>query len=607
MWSCMPPSSASAPASVPADFSKRLGRSDAAIVLFLLVLGGLQIATVQRLESYGADSSVYMGLAHNILATGRYEFNYIPHTVYPPGFPLLLACLSMLTGRASYEVFVRFMPVFSTLALIVWYFVLRRGEGRAAAGAACLLAATSAPLFQLVTQSVLSEAPYFLMSGLALMCLLGLERPDVRRPARLVFLACFFLATAATVLLRSVGIALCAALLAWTVTELRRHGPVRSVAWRAAVFAALLGFMTFFAWIGWTRRAEQREYQGQHMGSYASQFVMKNPHQPELGTASASEIVLRVASNAFVQASHIAALLSRASYVMPTWYSPPAVITLALLVCGLVSCAFDSRRSPLAWYFLAYYVIYLLWPFDEGARFMLPVLPLALVIGWRGMVVAAHLLRTRPTATLIAISALCAMLAVATSTTDRLPGLQARASVVFWPLVTLVSILMIFVAKRTGEARAAGALNSVAASLASWPTRQAIVGLLIAAGMLQQAAIARTNFAPDASQFIHYRSADCSAWLRTAGDGVVMAQQSEIVHRLSGRRVVRFPITSDPQIILAAVTREKARYLVVNDQVKYEYFFPTEEARWRQIERAYPFLFKLVHAGPGYRVFEIGQ
>jgi hypothetical protein len=343
------------------------------------------------------------------------------------------------------------------------------------------------------------------------------------------------------------------------------------------------------------------------MGSYASQFVMKDPHRPELGTVSAGDMALRAASNALVQASHVFAILTRASYVMPTWYSPPAMMTLALLVCGLVSSAFDSRRALLAWYFLAYFVVYLFWPFDEGARFMLPVAPLAFVFVWRGMLVAAHLLSARPAATLAAVSGIGAALAVATATTHRLPGLQARASVVFWPLLTLVSILLMLLAKRIGQARAAGALDSLAASLISWRIRQGIVGVLVAVGLFQQAGIARTNLAPDASLFVHYRSADCSSWLRTAGDGVVMAQQFEIVHRLSGRRVARFPITSDPRIIAAAVTREKVRYVVVNDQMKYEYFFPTEEVRWRLIERAYPFMFQLVHAGPGYRVFELRQ
>jgi hypothetical protein len=197
------------------------------------------------------------------------------------------------------------------------------------------------------------------------------------------------------------------------------------------------------------------------------------------------------------------------------------------------------------------------------------------------------------------------VLAVVTATTARLPGLQARASAAFWPFVALVPILLIFLAKRADQARAIDTLNSALTSEASRRIQQGIVGVLVAVGVFQQAAIARRNLAPNASLFRHHSSADGSLWLRTAGDGAAMAQQSEIVHRLSGRRVVSFPITSDPQLIAATIAREKVRYLLVNDQVQSEYFFPTEAERWRRIERAYPFMFQLVHEGPGYRVFEV--
>lgn len=84
-----------------------------------------------------------------------------------------------------------------------------------------------------------------------------------------------------------------------------------------------------------------------------------------------------------------------------------------------------------------------------------------------------------------------------------------------------------------------------------------------------------------------------------------MAQQSAILHRLLGRRVADFPITRDFRAIAAAATREHVRYLVVDEPVSYEYFFPTEEERMQVLEEAYPKAFQLVHAGPGYRIFEV--
>ena len=83
-----------------------------------------------------------------------------------------------------------------------------------------------------------------------------------------------------------------------------------------------------------------------------------------------------------------------------------------------------------------------------------------------------------------------------------------------------------------------------------------------------------------------------------------MAEQVEIVHRLSDRKVMAFPITSDPNVILASVRRENVRFVMVSDPMEYPYFFPTEDERWRRVEAAEPSLFHLVHKGPGYRIYE---
>jgi hypothetical protein len=586
----------------------RFERTDLGIVLFLLIVGVFQVATVQRIESFGSDSSFYIMLAQNIRHAGQYEFNRGPHTIYPPGFPLLLACIAAFTGREGYDIFVRFMPVFSTLALIVWYFVLRRDNGRGVAGGCCLLVATSAPLYQLVTRSVLSDAPFFLVSGLALLCVMGLEEyGEYPRPVLYGLVTFSCLATILTVLLRSVGVALSAALAAWAITGIRFRESRRSAAWRTSVLASILGLAVFVWWVGWTKHAERKAYPGEQMGTYASQFTAVDPHRPELGTASARAFVFRLATNIPIQASHIAALAIRAPYVMPTWYSPLAVMVLALLACGLASYAWGNQETLLACYFLAYFSVYLFWPFDEGPRFMLPVAPLAFALIWRGARISAHLLRTRPGITLGTISGLAVCFAVVTDTADRLPGFQARSAVVLWPLAATLSGLLMLLVKRAGTAKAKVAIDSLVANLHLHRVECGIAGLatLVAVGAFQIAGNARTNLAPNASSFRHHASADFSSWLNGAKDGPVMAQQYAIVHRLTGRKVVDFPVTSDPKVIATVLAREMVRYVVVNDEVNDAYYFPTEEERLGRIEIAYPSLLHLVYRGPGYRVFEL--
>lgn len=579
--------------------------ADWAIVLFLLVLCAFQVATVQKLESYGSDSSVYITLAWNILEHGRYEFNFRPETLYPPGFPALLAVAAALAGSVSYGVFIRLMPVFTTLALVVWYFVLKGQAGRLAAGAACMLVATSAPLYEMATRRVGSDGPYFLASGLALLCLMSLERraAGANRWSCLLLFAGTVFFTAAAVLIRSCGIALSAGMLAWVLAARWRRGPTTQIARRCAVSAALAGIVIFTLWIGWSKRANQ-EYAGEYMGSYASQFVMKDPHMPELGKASSGEILLRLASKVPVQSAYIVATFMRIPWVAPNPYSPLIVIPISFLVAGIVSCALENRGLLLAGYFLAYFAIYLAWPFDEGARFMLPVSPAALVLIWRGFVSVRRAIRTRPAVMLVLISVLSAVLAVVSIIYSR-PGLQAQASKLFWLVLAVTTALFTVLATRTRSDTAFTTLDWPARLIRRAPLKGIFV-VVGALGIFQQAELSQTNLTPDISSFHHYSSFDCAQWLRTAGEGVVMAQQAAILHRLTGRRIANFPVSSDPQVIMGAMKREKVRYLVVNNRVGAgdDYFYPPEQDRYWQIERAYPQVFKVAHAGKGYRVYE---
>jgi hypothetical protein len=584
----------------------RIGKVDLAIVFLLLILCVFQIASVQKVESFGSDSSVYIVLAHNLREVGQYEFNYERHTQYPPGFPVLLAGIETLVGNASYEVFVRFMPLFSTSALILRYFLLKRAEGGVVAGASCLLVATSAPLYQMVTRSVLSDAPFFLVSGLAVWCLMSLdERPASRGAAALLGGLC--LATVVTVLIRSVGVALCAAIAAWAIAERWRGKQIRSVHWRGALLAAMLGFIAFFSWISWAKHLEKRTYEGQHMVNYAGQFSAIDPHKPELGRASVGDYVVRFVNNIPVQASHLAALAVRAPYLMQTWYSPLPMVVLCLLACGLASCACNGQRRLLGLYFLAYFSVYLLWPFDEGPRFMLPVAPLAFTLIYRGVLILVDLLRSRPAATLTAILAFAACASAVSWGALTKPGLQVRLAVVFWACVASGAGILLLLLKRAGAA--ARTKPDLLAGLFQLRGLQSGIifatALLVAVGILQQVGSAQGNLAPQPTAFRHHASADVSSWLQRAKDGPVMAQQYAIIHRLTSRRVVDFPITSDPKIIVKALKSEMVQYLVVNDEVEYEYFLPTEEVRLRHIEAAYPSLLQLVHRGPGYRVFAV--
>src|SRR2546430_13405757 len=61
--------------------------------LTALAVGALSLLylfTAAKVESFGSDTSTNFGLAEDLRHQHAYWFDFQPHTVYPPGYPLLL-------------------------------------------------------------------------------------------------------------------------------------------------------------------------------------------------------------------------------------------------------------------------------------------------------------------------------------------------------------------------------------------------------------------------------------------------------------------------------------------------------------------------------------
>ena len=98
------------------------------VYLALIGLGLLAVVLSCRASDFVGDA-YYFELARSIAKGTGYVFDFRPQTMVPPGFPYLLALMTMVIG-SKYVVLVRSMAVFFTLALIATYEVLRFEEGR---------------------------------------------------------------------------------------------------------------------------------------------------------------------------------------------------------------------------------------------------------------------------------------------------------------------------------------------------------------------------------------------------------------------------------------------------------------------------------------------
>ena len=383
---------------------------------------------------------------------------------------------------------------------------------------------------------------------------------------------------------------------------------------RAKFFAPafLVGSLVFSGWMVWTQQVKIDSIdQFGEAGTYIDQFWLAEPHNPERGRATAVDLVNRVGKNLLFQGAHVAAIITRIPWIEPHLYSPLVCIPIALVLLGWLSSV-NKRGGELAdWYFAVYWGIYSLWPYDVGPRFIFPVFPLIFLYLYRG---GMELARVKPWRfvflfrSLLVISVALAIYGVFTVVPRRAEmSLQTKASVFFWILtggwMIFATVGVPRVIKPPVEALRTAFFNPWGSKLAGGVA----VAVLVIIGLVSQARGVVYNLHPKVNEYVHQPSKEAADWLanHTASTDVVMAQQVPIVHRVSGRLTISFPVRSDPHELMAVIRRCRVKFLVAITATKSTNLSPTESERSSNLEVGFPEEIKLVHQEASYKIYQI--
>ncbi|MCX7603088.1 MAG: hypothetical protein N2036_03345 [Bryobacteraceae bacterium] len=564
-------------------------------VVFIAALTLFHLLATERLEGPGHDSSIYILGARSLAYEGKYEMGGVPITTHPPGLPLLLAPIVRLTGNASHEFLVRFMPLFGGLGLLAWLAVLRQLTTQRLAATAVILTVSSPAYFQQATRSVMADLPYLLPSGLAILS--SLRLPEARVPW--IWGLSTIMCTAFAVLTRTAGVSLAGALLIWAFWPKGWPGntsDLRARIWAAA--AGLVGLLVCGVWMAWVDDMQGREEMGGHMATYSSQFLLKNPLVPDLGPASPAGITSRVFSAAPLRSAQITEIYSRMPWVSPRWYNPLAFGLTVLLLAAMLRSLRDPRWLLVWLYFACFFGLFCLWPFAETARFMLPAAPAAFVLAWAGGAELVPRLWKHPRRVAAGLLVIGAVAGWMTFRSASPLGLQDRLSLVFWPAGAAICAALPSLARKWEADRFLRVLRSTLAP--------AILAGLTLAGLGLQAADAMRNLRPQPEAHPNGYLREVVDWLRREPPGTVMCSTFPYVHRMTGRRCVAFPVTGDPSRILQAIEKHQVRYLIVAEKTgEKSYFRPSEPERMTLLVRAYPSFLRLVHTGRGWKAYEV--
>jgi 4-amino-4-deoxy-L-arabinose transferase-like glycosyltransferase len=326
----------------------------------VLVSGVLVARAFNPAPHSGGDNSTYVSLAYGLLTTGTYTEVFdpagLPHTKYPPVFPLLLAALIAL-GAHSWVALKSTAVVATLLAVGFTYLWAERRVGPRAALAVAVLFGSSAGVVY-YSHWILSD-PVFV--ALTVASFWALEASGSQEPRRAWWLAGGVLLAGLAYFTRSAGLPLVVAIIGWLA--LRRR-------WRPAGFTAVaLGVPALLWW--WRGRGAP--------ASYAAEFWLVDPYQPTLGRIELIDLLPRAVANAI-------------GYV--TRHGPAGIVGpggggLALLGVVLTIAALygwartvRERVGPVEIFFPLYGGLILVWPeVWSGDRFALPLYPLVFLYG----------------------------------------------------------------------------------------------------------------------------------------------------------------------------------------------------------------------------------
>jgi len=571
---------------------------DIVVLGVILAFGVLQFCFCDRAADF-LHEDVFFADAARSLQHGFYGIDGHPETNQPPGLSAILAILFLASG-ASHALSLRAMVVFETLGFMASYELLRRYAPRIVAAGICLLLISSEPYFAFATRYVFPCYPYFFTTMTALLVARRLENAGSTR-ARIAWAGLLAALCAVSLMIASAAIALLGALAVWSGVTFFRDRRLAVARLRPSLVVLLLGTAVQGLWMH--RHAAPLEWPiAGYPRPYLSQLMVKDGNDPELGMATLLDIPVRVAKNAIDDSALLSQLLVH-RWFNDAWISVATLGPLLLILLGWGSTIWRTGGSLHDWYFAGYELIYLLWPWRLEPRFFFPIAPLACLYLWSGLKALGFLAIQKPRLLgAVWLPASATLTISAWYWTNAHRGLQRELSILAWVVSGLVAAGMVW--------RGGDWLAQRAAALRIRPLRvsQQFVGVagigVIITGLAQQLAVGRDNLSLNSVVNAVPADAKAGMWAASHTDtnAVIMARHVPTAYHFSGRRVVWFPPSSNPQLLIEGIRRLKVDYVVVVHRED-SYYMPPDDYCFARLLAAYPDAFGLVFQTPQFRVF----
>jgi hypothetical protein len=532
-----------------------------------------------------------MGLAQSIMAGEGYTFQGVPHTKYPPLFPLLLAAAGRIGGAEAYGLMQYMMLGFWMLTCGLVY-LLYSGTGlgrsrftrtgvpksRLTGLVFTLLVAASMYMLQYAVVFLRTEVVYTCFSLAAVLVALHALK---KKPPRLSLIVVFALLFQAAYFTRIAAVTLAGAMLLSLLTKKESRA-----AWPLIAVLVLLCVVGPAAWM-----IRNQVVATDASTNYLSEFTQRHPldlsknRDLEMDRIDVPGILARIGGNiqVFVESCAKFDLNSnKATARTFLWLAAGAFFFYGMLVCLV------RRRSFVDYYCLLYLALYWIWPFNQQHRFYLPLLPFLLEYT---AITVMHLNRLLPVMLrhkgvwYVFFFLQVPILAYIYSSESQQPELFGRYSKAYFAFAVVITLVLaavdVFVVL---ERSRPGGLNQLMKLV------RFTVPMLYVASVTYLGFDEIRGFKMNYERFVDYRTEHpppprlerikvhpklvvVTKWImeNTTEDEVIMSDIPKMMHILTGRRTVPFTFYSKRRALAEEVMGVKPDYVFYSGEINWVY------------------------------------
>ncbi len=311
------------------------------------------------------DSAIYISLAKSLAAGDGYKYMGFSHTKYPFVFPLLLSPIPRFFGD-NFLLMRLLIVILGICSIYLVYLLSKQLLDKWLAILIMLLTASSHSLLSICTR-IFSEIPYLFFSLISIIFIDKYSRDKGYLNRNGLITILFLLLAYFT---RSAGISLAAAVLLFLIWKDDSSIDMK-LRFKKAGFVGLTFIIFASAWGIRNQLVKEPFLSGTLEGSSYIDLILEPPDKSYPEGTGVKNLFLNIPDSI----SYYGGLIPRMIVQKPPrTFLIAKLLALFIILWGFIYCSF-KRRGISEYYFSLYIAMYIPWPYRQGERFLVPVIP----------------------------------------------------------------------------------------------------------------------------------------------------------------------------------------------------------------------------------------